>query len=87
MTRKPHAGEGAWVGMVAYIVAYDYLALKTGHKTLSETFHEISRSRFGPLLVAGWVYLSLHLTRYMPEAADVFRKGGTYAKTQHKQVP
>lgn len=68
-----HPGKRAWIGLATYIVAYDIWALRKGHKTLSETFHETSRSEGGKLLVAFWVYLSLHLTRYLPEAADVFR--------------
>ena len=87
--RRPHSGEGAWIGLAAYIVAYDWYALKTGRKTLSETFHEISRTRFGPLVLAFWVYLSLHLVRFLPEAADVFRMGGgkyRHAKAKYQQV-
>ena len=74
--KKPHSGHLAWGSLTTHIVVYDLVAVRTGRPTLSETFHAISRTKFGPFLVSFWVYLSLHLVRFLPEAADVFRKGG-----------
>jgi hypothetical protein len=76
MREKIHTGHLAWVTVTTHIAVYDYIAVKTNKPTLSETFHAISRTKGGPLLVGFWVYLSLHLVRFLPEAADVFRRGG-----------
>ena len=73
---QTHTGHWAWVSLVTHIAVYDFIAVRTGRPTLSETFHNISRSKGGPVLVGFWVYLSLHLVRFLPEAADVFRRGG-----------
>jgi hypothetical protein len=76
MDKKVHSGHLAWISLTAHIIVYDFIAVRTKKPTLSETFHAISRSKGGPLLVGFWVYLSLHLVRFLPEAADVFRLGG-----------
>ena len=88
--KRVHSGHWAWVSLATHIIFYDWLALRTHRPTLSETFHAISRSKFGPLVVGFWVYLSLHLVRFLPEAADVFRRGARmrlrHAEAKQQQV-
>lgn len=84
MMRRPHSGHWAWGSLSLHIIVYDLVAVRTGRPTLSETFHAISRTKFGPVVVSFWVYLSLHLVRFLPEAADVFRKGGVRMQNSAK---
>jgi hypothetical protein len=68
-------GEIAWIGLVAYIIIYDILAIKTNRPTLSAAFHKASQSKMlQPLLVSFWFYLTAHLFQWIPKRYDIFRK-------------
>jgi len=68
-------GEIAWLGLVAYIVTYDIIAIKTNRPTLSAAFHKTSQTKLiQPLLVSFWFYLTAHLFQWIPKRYDIFRK-------------
>jgi hypothetical protein len=73
--RKIDLGLLAWGGLVVYVSAYDVAALKTGHSTLSSSFHKVSSKRFGtPVLLACCIYLTAHLFRWWPKQLDPLRR-------------
>lgn len=68
-------GTAAWAGLVAYVVVYDIIAMRTKKVTLSTAFYSLSVSRAGrPLLILFWSYLSAHLFRLLPKKYDLFRR-------------
>ena len=56
--KTPKTGEIAWIGLIAYIAAYDIIAMKTKN----------------PTLITFWFYLTAHLFRWIPKRYDLFRK-------------
>ena len=70
---KLHAGHGGLAAVVGLAGAIDVFLIYTGRKSLSETSYDLTKTKGGPLLIAGWVYLTLHLTRHLPIKYDIFR--------------
>lgn len=75
-TKQTDLGGWAWLIIVAYVAAYDGVALKSGkHSTLSAAFYTFSRSKVGrPSLIMFWFYLTAHLFRWIPKRYDLFRR-------------
>jgi len=64
--RKDTAAIG-WVGLILYVVLYDYFS----HKTLSQAFWDAKKEPLKCiLLVITWSYLTAHLFELMPERFD-----------------
>lgn len=68
-------GTYAWLGLSAYVVAYDLWAIRTGHQTLSSAFYEaVKHPQRRWLVVASWAYLTAHLFRLDNGRFDCFRQ-------------
>jgi hypothetical protein len=64
-------GDVAWVGLAAYIAAYDIWAVYTGRPTLSAAFYRAAQHPKGRLItMACWSYLTAHLFRIIPRFLD-----------------
>ncbi len=75
--RTPDIDEGqyAWLGLVAYVVAYDVVALLKDKRTLSGAFYSATTTKIGRVLLALlWGYLTAHLFRLLPKRYDLFRR-------------
>lgn len=60
--RKVHAGTFGWLGLAAYVGAYDLYAINTKHETLTSAFGRMidhPAKRLG--VVAAWLYVTYHL--------------------------
>lgn len=72
---QSNTGAIAWSVLVAYIISYDIVALKSNRPTLSAAFYRATHWRVSrALLIAFWGYLTAHLFRWMPEKYDLFRR-------------
>lgn len=68
-------GTKAWIGLTAYVVAYDGWAALKKKETLSQAFyqavqHPVKRWQVGVL----WTYLTCHLFHLIPERFDPLRR-------------
>lgn len=75
------SGGKAWIGLAAYVAAWDLIAIKTGRETLSSSFasavkHPIRR---WPVILT-WAYITAHLHTICPPRLDVLSRV-TYALT------
>ena len=68
-------GDRAWVGLAAYIIAYDVFAGLTKRETLSMSFARALDApvRRWPTIVM-WVYITAHLFRLVPRRYDPLRR-------------
>lgn len=67
-------GHVAWLGLIAYVTAYDIIALRKNVTTLSTAFYRLSRRRYSsPVVIMLWVVLTAHLFRLVPKKYDPFR--------------
>ena len=83
---KVHAGHGGLAVVVGFAGAIDVWLIYTGRKSLSETSYDLTKTKGGPLLIAAWVYLTLHLTRYLPVRYDIFRNAIYHQLRQNEQT-
>ena len=75
LSRGNRLGAAAWLGLLAYVTAYDVFALRKKYPTLSAAFYTFSASRFrGIGLFLFWFYLTAHLFRWIPQKYDLFRR-------------
>ena len=67
-------GDKAWLGLAAYIAAYDAWAVITRRETLSTAYYRavLDPRRRWPTVIF-WAILSAHLFRLPPERYDPFR--------------
>jgi hypothetical protein len=64
---KVPEGDAAWIGLLAYVVAYDAYALLTGKETLSSAYYRaLAHPRRRWPTIATWVLLTSHLFRLTP---------------------
>ena len=74
-------GDIAWVGLLAYIVAYDAYAMTTGHETLSASYYRaLQDPRRQWLTIVVWIGMTGHLFRLIPERYDLLRQIGIVAR-------
>ena len=68
-------GHYAWLGLVAYVIAYDAIAIVKGKRTLSNAFYTATGQRRTKLaLIMLWGYLTAHLFRWLPKEYDLLRR-------------
>lgn len=73
----PTPGDKAWVGLAAYVVAYDLYAVATKRDTMSMSFYnaiKCPKRRWPTILV--WSYITCHLFKWIPDKADPLRRLG-----------
>lgn len=68
-------GGKAWIGLTAYVVAYDAYAVASKNDTLSTAFYQsvAHPKKRWPVIVV-WVYLTCHLFKIVPEKYDPLRR-------------
>ena len=73
----PSNGDKAWVGLAAYIAAYDLYAVATGNETMSMSFYRALKHpvRRWPT-IAVWGYITCHLFKFIPDEYDPLRRLG-----------
>lgn len=68
-------GHYAWLGLVAYVIAYDVIAIIKGKRTLSNAFYTATNQKRTKLaLIVLWGYLTAHLFRWLPKEYDLLRR-------------
>ena len=68
-------GHYAWIGLIAYVIAYDAVAIVKGKRTLSNAFYTATGQRRKKLaLIMLWGYLTAHLFRWLPKEYDLLRR-------------
>ena len=70
-------GDIAWIGLAAYIAAYDGYAVLTKNDTMSMSFYRALKSpkrRWPTVLV--WSYITIHLFKFLPDRFDPLRRLG-----------
>lgn len=82
------SGTKAWVGLAAYVLAWDAYAHYTGRETLSQAFykglsHPVKRWR----VVILWVYVTAHLFKWIPDKWDPLRAWGARRCEQLPPTP
>jgi len=71
--RPSFSGETAWLGLIAYVFAYDIIALRSGRSTLSAAFYNgVQKKHSAFLLILAWGALTGHLFHLIPRKYDVF---------------
>lgn len=70
---KRHALYG-WTAVLSLVGIYDLAALRGQFDTLSAGFFKASRSRYCPVVIVLWLYLTLHLFRLIPLRWDPLRR-------------
>lgn len=56
------SGTKGWIGLVAYVLAYDLYAIRYGKQTLSSAFYEaLKHPQRRWLVIISWAYLTRHL--------------------------
>ncbi len=68
-------GQYAWLGLIAYVIAYDIVAILKDKRTLSGAFYSATTNTIGRVVLATlWGYLTAHLFRLLPKRYDLFRR-------------
>lgn len=68
-------GDKAWVGLAAYVVAYDAWAMVTGRETLSSAFaRAVAHPKARWVTIAAWATLTGHLFQLIPQKWDPLRR-------------
>jgi len=77
---KIKEGDVAWIGLLAYVVAYDVYAMATGHETLTSSYYRaLSDPRRRWVTITAWGYLTGHLYGVIPKRFDLMARVGTVA--------
>lgn len=85
---KISEGDAAWIGLLAYVVAYDAYAMITGRETLSSSYYRaLSDPKRSKLTIAVWLGLSAHLYQLIPKKWDPLAQIGVIATRLSRQKP
>ena len=77
---KVREGDAAWIGLLAYVTAYDAYAMITGRETLTNSYYRaLADPKRRWLTIAAWGYLTGHLFEVLPKKYDVMAQMGVTA--------
>lgn len=77
---KVSEGDAAWIGLLAYVAAYDAYAMVTGHETLSSSYYRaLTDPKRRWLTITVWAGLTGHLFKLIPRKYDPLAQVGTIA--------
>lgn len=81
-------GDAAWIGLLAYVVAYDTYAMLTDRETLSSAYYRaLAHPRRRWMTIAVWAGLTGHLFQVIPPKCDPLLRAGAIATRYSRWRP
>jgi len=77
---KISEGDAAWLGLLAYVVAYDAYAMICRHETLTSSYYRaLADPKRRYITILTWGYLTGHLFKIIPQKYDFMAQMGQIA--------